>query len=63
MQWNRASYCEFDGKSMKTEATTSLKFLNGGKSIVEQIIASEEINKSKRAIDLESDSQGSEKEI
>ena len=63
MQWNRASYCEFDGKSMETEATTSSKFLNGGKAIVEQIIASEEINKSKRAIDLESDSQGSEKEI
>ena len=41
--------CEFDGKSMETKTTTLLKFLNGEKAIVEQILASEEINKSKRA--------------
>ena len=41
------SRCEFDGKSMETEATTS-EFPSGGKAIVEQILASEEINKSKR---------------
>ena len=47
MQWNRASHCEFDGKSMETETTWS-EFPNGGKAIVEQILASER-NKSKRA--------------
>ena len=49
MRWNGASRCEFDGKSMETEATTWSEFPNGGKVIVEQILASEEINKSKRA--------------
>ena len=49
MQWNGASCCEFDGKSMETETTTWWEFPNGGKAIVEQILASEEINKSKRA--------------
>ena len=49
MQWNGASRCEFDGKSMETETTTWLEFSNGGKAIVEQIVASEERNKSKRA--------------
>ena len=49
MQWNGASRCEFDGKSMETETTTWLEFFNGGKAIVEQILASEEGNKSKRA--------------
>ena len=42
------SYFEFVGKSMKTETTTLSEFPNGGKAIVEQILASEEINKSKR---------------
>ena len=37
---------EFIGKSMKTETKA---FPNGGEAIVEQILASEEINKSKRA--------------
>ena len=36
------------GKSMETETTTS-KLHIGGKAIVEQILASEERNKSKRA--------------
>ena len=41
--------CELVGKSMETEKTTWSEFPNGGKAIVEQILASEEINKSKRA--------------
>ena len=49
MRWNGASHCEFDEKSMKTETTTWSEFLNGGEAIVEQILESEEINKSKRA--------------
>ena len=49
MRQNRASRCKFDEKSMETEATTLSEFLNGGKAIVEQILALEEINKSKRA--------------
>ena len=48
-RWNGASRCEFDGKSVETETTTWSEFPNGGKAIVEQILASEEINKSKRA--------------
>ena len=49
MQWNGASSYEFDGKSMKTERATWSEFLNGGKATVEQILASAERNKSKRA--------------
>ena len=49
MWWNEASRCEFDGKSMNTEATTWSEFLNVEKAIVEQMLASEEKNKSKRA--------------
>ena len=49
MQWNEASRYELDGKSMKTETTTWSEFSNGGKAIVEQIVASEEMNKSERA--------------
>ena len=48
MQWNGVSRCELVGKSMETETTTS-EFPNGGKAIVEQIVASEEMNKSERA--------------
>ena len=44
MQWNEASCCEYDGKSMETETMTWCKFHNGGKAIVEQILASEDIN-------------------
>ena len=43
MRWNGASRCEYDGKSIETETTTSLEFPNGGKTIVEQILESEEI--------------------
>ena len=49
MQWNGAYCCEYDGKSMETETTTWSEFPNGGKAIVEQILASEERKKSKRA--------------
>ena len=47
MRWNRLSHCEFDGKSMETEAATWSEFPNGRKATVEQILVSEEINKSK----------------
>ena len=49
MQRNRVSCFEFIGKSMETETKTWSKFPNGGKGIAEQILASEEINKSKWA--------------
>ena len=49
MWWNGASCCEYDVKSMETETTTWSEFLNGGKAIVEQILASEERKKSKTA--------------
>ena len=49
MQWNMASHCEFDQKSMETETTSWSEFSNGGKAIVEQILALEERKKSKRA--------------
>ena len=48
MQWNGASCCELVGKSIETETTWS-EFPNGGKTIVEQILALEERKKSKRA--------------
>ena len=48
MWWNDVFLCGF-GKSMETETATWSEFFNGGKAIVEQMLASEEINKSKRA--------------
>ena len=45
----RAPPFEFRGNSMKIETTTSSEFLNGGKVIVEQILAPVEINKFKIA--------------
>ena len=56
MGWYGASCFEFIGKSMETEKTTWSQFPDGGKAIVEQILASEEINKSKRARMWESQS-------
>ena len=49
MQWNGAHCCEFDGKSMETVTTTWSEFPNGGKPIVEQILAhhTKEIQKSR----------------
>ena len=50
MWWNGTSYCEIDGrKSMETKTATWSEFPNGGRAIVEQILVSEEINKSKKA--------------
>ena len=49
MSWNKGIHCESDGKSVETETTTWSEFPNGWKAIVEQILVSEEINKSKRA--------------
>ena len=40
---------EFMRKSLKIETTTWSEFSNGRKAIIEQILASEERNKSKRA--------------
>ena len=51
LKWSRRpsqSARVYNGKSMETETTTS-EFLNGGKAIVEQILASEERKKFKRA--------------
>ena len=55
MDWNGKSCWEYDGKSMETETTTS-EFPNGGKSIVEHLLAWEERNKSKRVGPWESQS-------
>ena len=49
MWWNSVSCCEYNGKSMETETKTWSEFPNRGKAIVEQILASEERSKSKRA--------------
>ena len=54
----QASHCEYDGKSMETETPPRSEFPNGGKAIVEQIIASEEITLKER--DCENHSLGSE---
>ena len=43
------SHKQCNEKSMKTETTLWSEFPNGGKAIVEEILGSEEINKSKRA--------------
>ena len=48
-RWNRVSCYEFYGKSMENETLSWSEFLNGRKAIVEQILLSEEINKSKSA--------------
>ena len=47
MWWNRTSFFEFDRKSIETESTIWSGFPNRGKTILEQILASEERNKSK----------------
>ena len=44
MQWNKASHCEFDEKSMGTETTTWSEYPNAGKAIAEQMLASGERN-------------------
>ena len=49
MWWNSALFFEFIGKPIETETTTWQEFCNGGEANVEQILASEEINKYKRS--------------
>ena len=49
MQWNEAFFFDFDGQSVKIQTATWSEFPNEGEIIVEQILASEERNKSKRA--------------
>ena len=49
MRRNGTSRCELVGKSIETDTTTWSEFPNGGEAIVEQILGSEERNKSKRA--------------
>ena len=44
MQWNKASHCEFDEKSMGTETTTWSEYPNAGKAIAEQMLAPGERN-------------------
>ena len=39
----------FEGQSMEIEITAWSEFPNGGEATVEQIVVSEEINKSKKA--------------
>ena len=56
MWWNGASRCEFDGKYVETATVTWPEIPNGGKAIVEQIIASKKRKKSKRARIRESQS-------
>ena len=63
MQWNRAPHCEFNRKSMETQKKTLLEFPNGAEAIVEQMLVSEEINKSKRAELWESQSKISKSKI
>ena len=45
-----------NGKPMETKTMTGSEFPNGGNAIVEQVLASEEKNKSKRAGLWESES-------
>ena len=49
MQWNGTSCFVYLGKSLETETTAWSEFPNRRKAIVEQILESEEMNKSKRA--------------
>ena len=46
MWWNGACHFEFDKKSLETKTTI---WSDGGKAIVEPILAMKEINQSKRA--------------
>ena len=58
MQWNEIYHFEYDWKSMETETSfTWSEFANAGIAIEEQILAPEEINKSKRAGLCESQSR------
>ena len=50
MQSNGTPSLEIDGKSMETDKTTWSEFSNGEKAIIEQILTSEQRNKSKRPL-------------
>ena len=54
MQWNETSQCEFDGKLMETEKQHDQNLPIVGTFIVEQMLASEERNKSNPIWDLSS---------
>ena len=56
MRWNKTTSFEFVGKSMEAGTITWSEFSNGGKAIAEQILVSEQRNKSRRAGLLESQS-------
>ena len=58
MQWNKVSRFEFEGMTMETEIIVWSEFPNGEKTIVEQILASEERNQKEKG--CESHSQGPE---
>ena len=58
MWWNGTFCSEFCGKPMETETATWSEFVNGGKGIVKQILASEEMNPKEQ--DCESQSHESE---
>ena len=45
MQWNGASCCKYDGKSVENESATWSEFPNEGKATVVQILVLEERNK------------------
>ena len=49
MQWNGAPQCKYDGKPMEAETKLWSEFSNEEKTIIEQILTPEEMNKSKRA--------------
>ena len=48
MRWNKPSRFEFDRKSIETETKAWSELPNGEEANVEQILAPNEINKSKR---------------
>ena len=49
MQWKKPFIFKFERNSMKTEETISSKLCNGGKIIAEQILASNDRNKSEKS--------------
>ena len=48
LQWKGAFPFEFEGKSIKTETKTWLELPHGEKATIEQTLASEEVNESRR---------------
>ena len=58
MRWNKVFCFEFEGMTMETEIIAWSEFPNGEKTIVEQILASEERNQNEKG--CESHNQGPE---